>query len=235
MLAPGVALILVQMPAGSFLMGSGDALGFQEERPQRRVTFAQPFWIGRTVLTQAQWQAVAPLPSCAFPGADRPVDSLTWDQAVTFLDQLNRKLERTGDRALRLPSEVEWEYACRAGTDTQYSFVDSEAQLPEHGWFTVNGGGATHPVAQLTPNPWGLFDMHGNVWQWVQDPWNGDYRHTPQDGRPAREGGGLFGNKHVLRGGAWYVNALWCPSRTRARVSPDLRFGSTGFRVAASR
>lgn len=230
-LAPGVDLVLVQIPAGQFEMGSGEDPGHGEERPRHRVTIPRAFWMGRTEVTQAQWTAVAPEPGSKFKGEDQPVDSVTWDEAVAFLAKLNTRLGLPLNRGFRLPSEAEWEYACRAGTATAFSFGDGGSGLPAHGWYSGNADGRSHPVAGLKPNPWGLFDMHGNVWEWCQDAWNSTYQGAPTDGGAWLAGGGMFGNKHVLRGGAWYVNDHWCDSPARAKVTPDLRFGTTGFRV----
>jgi formylglycine-generating enzyme required for sulfatase activity len=234
LLAKDVDLVLVHIPAGSFPMGSGEGRGFGEERPKHTVTIAKAFWMSRTVITQAQWKAAGGAPKTPFKGGSYPVDWATWDQAVAFIRLLNQQLRLTGEKSFRLPSEAEWEYACRAGTHTEFSFGDDASRLPDHGWFTRNSGRESHPVGQLRPNPWGLFDMHGNVWQWCQDPWNGNYKSAPPDGSARITGGGFFQQKHVLRGGAWYVNAHWCRSRSRTKMSPDLRFGSTGFRVVAN-
>jgi formylglycine-generating enzyme required for sulfatase activity/serine/threonine protein kinase len=158
-----------------------------------------------------------------------PVDMISWEDATEFCRKLSAlPKERSAQRAYRLPTEAEWEYACRAGSDTNWSFGNDEASLKAHAWFWDNAGGATHPVGQKKPNAWDLYDMHGNVWQWCVD-WFADdyYRHSPASDPP----GSPRGATHVLRGGAWDYSAVNCRSAFRFHHVPTVRFDCYGFRV----
>jgi formylglycine-generating enzyme required for sulfatase activity len=129
----------------------------------------------------------------------------------------------------RLPTEAEWEYACRAGTTTKYSFGDSESQLGDYGWYDKNSGGTTHPVGGKKPNGWGLYDMHGNVFEWCQD-WYGDY----PSGSTTDPTGAASGSYRVYRGGGWFLISDYCHSAYRFRLTPDYRISYLGFRVLRS-
>ena len=173
----------VKIESGSFMMGSSeDKDAYADEFPQHKVTIDYDFEMGKYPITQAQWRAVAELPKVEielesdpshFKGDDLPVDSITWHEAVEFCARLSAA---TG-KEYRLPSEAEWEYACRAGTTTPYSF--GEGKISEYAHHNSN---ATRNVGELKPNPWGLYDMHGNVWEWCQDDWHDDYNGAPTDG-----------------------------------------------------
>jgi formylglycine-generating enzyme required for sulfatase activity len=147
-----------------------------------------------------------------------------------FIRKLNEKM---GTNTYRLPSEAEWEYACRAGTTTRYSFGDSESNLGEYAWYDNNSGGKTHPVGEKKPNSWGLYDMHGNVWEWVQDTRHPNYNGAPIDGRAWGGGSGLGGVFRVNRGGSWRSIARRCRSANRSAGQSD-RLISIGFRLARS-
>src|SRR5262249_9745907 len=147
--------------------------------PQHRVTL-RAFYLGIYPVTQAQWDAVMASNPSHFKGPDRPVESVPWDDCEAFC----RKLTELTGHLCRLPTEAEWEYACRAGTTTAYSFGD-KAKLGEHGWYEANSGGQTQPVGKQKPNAWGLYDMHGNVWEWCQDWYAADsYAKTPDEAPP---------------------------------------------------
>ncbi|MBI4570177.1 MAG: formylglycine-generating enzyme family protein, partial [Planctomycetes bacterium] len=173
-LGDGVTLRLVLRPAGTFLMGSpADETGrWTCEGPQHRVNVSA-FLMGKYEVTQHQWQAVMGSNPSEFTnaGLDAPVETVSWDDCQKFC-------EKAG---LRLPSEAEWEYACRAGTTTRYSFGDAESALAEYAWHDANSGGTTHPVGQKKPNGWGLYDMHGNVWEWCEDWYHDSYNGAPTD------------------------------------------------------
>ena len=151
-----------------------------------------------------------------FKGEDRPVESVSWKDVQEFVKKLN---EKEGTDKYRLPSEAEWEYACRAGTQTRYSFGDDESKLNEYAWYDKNSGSETHPVGQKKPNPWGLYDMHGNVWEWVQDRWHGDYNGAPSDGSAWEDGSG---SDRVDRGGSWINYARYCRSDPGSASAPWL-------------
>jgi len=214
---------MVLIPAGSFEMGSNENT---DERPVHRVNVPS-FLIGKTEVTQGQWKAVMGSNPSAFSqcGDDCPVDSVSWNDAQDFAQRLSQK---TG-KQYRLPSEAEWEYAARAGSSTKWSFGDSEHQLGDYAWFSANSQGKTQRVAQKRPNAFGLFDMHGNVWEWVQDCWHGDYSGTPTDGSAWTTG--CSNNWRVLRGGSWYGSPASLRSADRLRDAPVIR-GGGGLRLA---
>jgi len=150
---------------------------------------------------------------------------VSWNDAQDFARRLSQK---TG-KQYRLPSEAEWEYAARAGSSTKWSFGDNENQLGEYAWFSSNSQSKTHPAAQKRPNAFGLYDMHGNVWEWTQDCWNANYSGAPGNGS-ARESGDC-GNR-VLRGGSWFIIPTYLRSALRSRITPGYRFNYCGFRLA---
>ena len=163
-----------------------------------------------------------------FEGADRPVESVSWHDAVKFCERLR---ELTGVQ-FRLPSEAEWEYAARAGTTTEYSFGDSERQLGLYAWRYANSNFQTHPVGKKRANPFGLFDMHGNVWEWCQDVWHINYQGAPTDGSAWLSGGDS--SYRVLRGGSWYNPGNLCRSSDRFPNHSDIRNNLVGFRVVVA-
>lgn len=165
--APEVPMEFVLIPAGSFTLGQANSR--EDEQPLTRVTISRPFHLGKFEVTQKQWQAVMGANPSFYQGENRPVEQVSWNDCQAFVAKLNETI--TGF-AFRLPTEAEWEYACRAGTTTEYSHGDGTANLAEYAWFTGNAQRTTHPVGELKPNPWGLHDIHGNVWEWVQD-WYG--------------------------------------------------------------
>jgi len=226
-LPDGVTLELIAIPGGTFYMGSRDGEGRDSEHPRHQVTVA-PFYMGKYPVTQAQWQAVMGNNPARFKGADRPVEQVSWNDAQEFLSRLR---SITGKRSLsgvemRLPTESEWEYVCRAGTETAYAFGDDPVQLDKYAWFEGNSGGETHPVGQLQPNAWGLYDMHGNVWEWCEDTGHGNYNGAPTDG--SAWAGGL---NRVLRGGSWGSGPRGVRSASRFGNDPADRYGLVGFRV----
>ncbi|OLT56291.1 hypothetical protein BI334_32320 [Moorena producens 3L] len=232
---------LVQLKAGKFMMGSpGDESGRDsDEGPQHQVT-VPGFWMGKYQVTQQQWQAVAGYEQVKtgistnpsnFKGQSRPVERVTWHEAKEFCARLNQKFKgQLQGRKFRLPSEAEWEYACRAGTTTRYYFGDNSSQLGDYAWYDGNSGSKTHPVGQKKPNKWKLYDMMGNVWEWCEDTRHGNYDHAPVDGSA------WFDNDNdnrLLRGGSWHHNSRGCRCADR-NYSPDPRYSSYGFRVVCS-
>ncbi len=166
-----------------------------------------------------------------FRGADHPVEGVGWEDAVEFCRRLSElPAEKAAGNVYRLPAEAEWEYACRAGTTTNYSFGDGASDLGDYSWFYNNSGQTTHPVGGKKPNAWGLFDMHGNVFEWCQD-WYGEY----PIGTITDPTGADRGSRRVGRGGSWNATARVCQSTHRFRLNPAYRFSRNfGFRVSMS-
>jgi len=244
-LGQGVNLEMVVIPAGNFQMGSPDTEEgrLKDESPQHQVTVAS-FCLGKYSITQAQWQAVATLPQVnrkldpnpsQFKGKDLPVENVSWYDAVEFCARLSQK---TG-RQYRLPSEAEWEYACRAGTTTPFNF--GETISPElanyNGNFTYGSASKgeyrqkTTPVGKLkVANAFGLYDMHGNVWEWSADCWHDNYQEAPTKGSTWLSDQKNSQNR-MLRGGSWYNNPWFCRSAFRSLNVPDYGNNLIGFRV----
>jgi formylglycine-generating enzyme required for sulfatase activity len=222
-LGGGVKLDLVRIPAGSFSMGSDN--GNNAEKPVHTVTFAKPFYMGKTEVTQEQWQAVVGINLSRFEGPKNPVEQVSWYDCQEFIRKLSG---RTGMR-FSLPSEAEWEYACRAGSAVDFCYGDNEAGLSDYAWYISNAGGQTHPVGQTRGNAWGLFDMHGNVWEWCQDVWHSDYQGAPSDGTAWIQGGDQ--GVRVRRGGSWLNDPRGCRSSDRIGGSPRNIWDGHGVRV----
>jgi formylglycine-generating enzyme required for sulfatase activity len=165
------------------------------------------------------------LPKVGFKGNDRPVETVNWNESVEFCRRLS---EQTG-LEFRLPTEAEWEYAARAGTTTEYSFGDDEKMLGDYAWFDENSANRTHPVGMKLPNRFGLYDMHGNVWEWCEDQWHENYEGAPGDGSAWLSGGDS--TSRVVRGGSWDNGSYLCRSATRVRNHPAGRNGNLGLRL----
>jgi formylglycine-generating enzyme required for sulfatase activity len=245
-LADGVAIKMVRIMGGEFEMGSplGEKERFQSEDPQHSVTL-ESFFLGQMPVTQAQWKVVAGWPKLRvalnptrshFNGANRPVEQVTWEEAMEFCQRLSKRSQRT----YTLPSEAHWEYACRAGSTTPFAF--GETLTPElanyDGNYTYGTGpkGAyrkeTTDVGRFPANAWGLHDMHGNVWEWCLDHWEGTYQGAPSDGRAWLSAGAE--QRRLLRGGSWYAPPRNCRSASRYRRPPSPRNASIGFRLCVS-
>lgn len=238
-----VGMTFVRVPAGQFEMGSPptDPDATPAEKPRHAVTISKPFEIVRHEVTQAQWEAVmgsSPYTSArsnpfyGLPGmAERirqPANPATvsWNDAQAFIAKLN---QREGHRRYRLPTEAEWEYAARAGTTTIYSFGDDVRQLGTYAWFGEDfATGSTHPVGSKSPNAWGLYDVHGNAWEWVQDWYDDSYYARSPATDPT---GPSSGKGKVVRGGSWHVTSGSWRTAFRKSYEPDYRGISIGFRV----
>ena len=228
-LGNGIKLEMVLIPGGTFLMGSEEK---SYEQPVHQVT-VKPFFIGKYPITQEQWKAVMGYNPSSFMGGKRPVEYVSWKDAVEFCGKLSRK---TG-KNYGLPSEAQWEYACRAGTTTPFHF--GETITPD--LVNYNGnypyGSApkgfyrqeTNLVWRFPPNAFGLYDMHGNVWEWCQDVWHGNYNGAPCDGSAWETGNS---NYRVQRGGSWNLNAVYCRSTYRVGYALGYRDRYFGCRVA---
>jgi len=229
-IANSIGMKLKLIPAGSLMMGSED--GDSNTKPVHEVRITKPFYLGVHEVTNAEWKRVMAVdqPPSKWKDNDRPVEQVNWDDAIRFCRRLsNLDVERTAGRVYRLPTEPEWEYACRAGTTTRWSYGDNEKALEGFAWFDGNSGGQTHPVGLKLPNPWGLHDMHGNVWEWCAD------LYGPYPRESATEQAGVAqGGYRVGRGGCWNSNAGGCWSANRGRFGPSYHRSGQGFRVALS-
>jgi formylglycine-generating enzyme required for sulfatase activity len=231
----GESLEMVVIPGGTFLMGSRADHGYDDEHPQHSVTVPS-FLLGKYPVTQGQWMAVMGwLPPCRGEGVRKPVDRISWNDAEAFCERLT---ERTG-RVYRMPSEAEWEYACRARSTTPFYFgetitTDLANYVGEHTYGSEPKGVYRHEtteVGRFPPNAFGLYDMHGNVWEWCADAWHDDYVGAPTDGSVwQRESA----KRRVLRGGCWHDPPDLC--RCACRLKDGVTEGEDfyGFRVAQS-
>jgi uncharacterized protein (TIGR02996 family) len=248
-LTNSIGMHLALVPAGTFQMGSPgqDRSAWQSERPQHPVTISRPFYLGIFPVTQAEYRRVMGTnPSCfAATGTNRssvrrrktdtfPVENLSWDDSVAFCEALSKlPEEQEAGRVYRLPTEAEWEYACRAGTTSRYHFgatitsevANFDGKLPFDGAVKGPSLGRTSAAGSYPPNAWGLYDMHGNVWEWCSDWWDGHYYEvTPHVDPPGPESG----HNRVLRGGSWKNDGFYLRSAHRGWSTRDNRIG---FRV----
>jgi formylglycine-generating enzyme required for sulfatase activity len=236
-------LVLIPAPAGPVAMGSrlsteeliqrfGGTDGFyKSEKPFHPVKIERAFYLATTPVTQGQWRRVMGDNPSSFKacGEDCPVEMVSWEDAQRFIAKLNQ-LE--AGVSYRLPSEAEWEYACRAGSDTEFFFGNDLARLGEFAWYSANSNNQTHPVGGKRPNAWGLYDMNGNAWQWVEDDWHATYDGAPSDGSawidPKRSA------SRVVRGGGWSVIARYCRPPARYYGNAGARTAHVGFRLVRS-
>jgi formylglycine-generating enzyme required for sulfatase activity len=237
-IAPGVKIVMCWIPPGEFLMGSPEDEPFREDNErQHLVTITQGFWLGKYPVTQAQWEAVMGSNPSHFRGSNLPVESVSWNdvsQPKGFLERVNLHAGASG--IFLLPTEAQWEYACRAGTTTALNSgknltadMESCPNLDEVAWYRENSGITTHPVGQKKANAWGLHDMHGNVWEWCAD-WDGKY----VDGTLVDPRGPESGSNRVVRGGSWNNYAGDCRVAGRNYFIPSISYLNFGFRMARS-
>jgi formylglycine-generating enzyme required for sulfatase activity len=242
-----IGMKLVLIPPGEFDMGSPKELIDEElkahgddgwykahlvsEGPQHRVRITKPYWLGATDVTQEEYRRVMGGNPSQFQGdPKRPVEQVSWDEAVEFCRRLSElPREKAAKRRYGLPTDAQWEYACRAGTTTHRYSGDDEAGLVDVAWFDKNEGGTTHPVEQKRPNAWGLYDMYGNVWEWCRDWQDMSYYAKSGTDDPAGPSGGW---NRILRGGSWSYPARYCRSACRLGYPPRDRYGNLGFRAA---
>ena len=198
-----------------------------EERPGHLVTLTRPFYMGKFEVTQRQYLTTIGVNPSRFQNYESPVESVTWHDAIAFCEHLSKQTRQT----VRLPTEAEWEFAARAGTVTKRYSGDSEADLARVGWYCANSGNTTHSVGQKEPNAFGLYDVHGNVWEWCQD-WADEkyYAASP----PVNPSGPAEGSERVSRGGAWHNIPHCCRSSYRAWAVPGETGHNFGFRVVVS-
>ena len=215
----------------------GDASGLDDDQTPHEVTLTKPFKMGVHEVTQAQYEQVMGVNPSKYKGANNPVENVSWEDAVEFSRRLSElPAEKAAGNVYRLPTDAEWEYACRAGTTTKYSFGDDESDFGES-WlgcwenFLENSGTNTHPVGSKLPNAWGLYDMYGNVWEWCQD-WEEDY----PSGSVTDPSGATSGLSRVVRGGCWYNSAevLSEGGPLQARAGVVSASSGFGFRVSLS-
>jgi formylglycine-generating enzyme required for sulfatase activity len=226
-LSGGIKLEMIKIPAGSFLMGSNECV---QEKPIHQVNLRE-FYLGKYCVTQEQWKAIYGNNPSYFKGgflsanSRHPVEQVTWLECRVFCQAIRNF---TGKK-YRLPTEAEWEYACRAGTESFYAFGDTQNVLGDYAWYADNSVGQTHPVGRKKPNPWGLYDLHGNVWEWCEDGWHDNYQGALTDGNAWIEN--HTGSK-VIRGGAWSTHATCCRSTYRDKNNFQGSYYGLGFRVA---
>ena len=233
-----IGMKLVLIPKGTFMMGSPESeKGRQKDETQHEVAISKDYYLGVHEVTQSEYQQVMNKNPSNFQGekikgdsSPHPVDQVSWNDAVEFCKRLSElPEEKKAGRVYRLPTEAEWEYACRAGSKTTYSFGESSQSLGDYAWFFNNNDERTHPVGEKKPNAWGLYDMHGNVWEWCSD-WYGQY----PKGAVSDPAGPKEGSARVQRGGGWFGLAAVCRSAHRDGFIPSVRDADGGFRVALS-
>jgi formylglycine-generating enzyme required for sulfatase activity len=212
----------------SFIMGSAT------EEPAHRVTFEHPFALARYEVTQELYQVVMGNNPSRWKGARNSVEKVSWDEAMDFCAKATRELRQRkligADERIRLPSEAEWEYACRAGTTGAYSFGDAVGDLTHYAWYKDNSKGYDPPVGQKRPNPWGFFDMHGYEFEWCLDGWHPNYEGAPADGSAWGDG-----KERAIRGGAWSASADAARSAARGHAPVEARREEIGFRCVKDR
>ncbi|GHU22904.1 hypothetical protein FACS1894172_07700 [Spirochaetia bacterium] len=235
---PPRSSLFMRIPAGTFMMGSpAPEVNRVGNEVQHKVTISRDFYMGKCEVTQKEYQEVMGTNPSHFKGNNLPVENVSWYDAIEYCNARSRKEGLTpaysgsgasiswnrNANGYRLPTEAEWEYACRAGTSTPYS---SGSSVDSVGWDWGNSGGETHPVGTKQANAWGLHDMHGNVWEWCWD-WYGDYSTSSQTDPT----GAASGTNRVLRGGSWFNIARYLRSANRGYYTPTSRYYNLGFRV----
>jgi formylglycine-generating enzyme required for sulfatase activity len=224
-----IGMKFVLIPAGTFMMGGDSTIEKPEddELPRHKVKISKPFYLGVYEVTQRQWKTVMGYNPSYFKGEDNPVEMASWVDIQEFIKRLNKKEKHS---RYRLPTEAEWEYAIRAGTTSVNYFGNDMSQILDYAWIEDNSGGTTHPVGLKRPNPWGLYDMIGNVWEFVKDWYGENYYAKSPSVDPT---GPSSGTGRVDRGCGWRGPWL-CRSAFRASHDPTSPFEGDGFRLALS-
>ena len=222
-----IGMELVLIPAGSFRMGGDKKLEQAEdhETPRHIVKISKTFYMGKYEVTQSQWSEIMNNNPSEFKEDIRPVERVSWNDVQEFIQKLNNKEETN---KYRLPTEAEWEYAARADTKSTYCFSSDIKTLSQYAWYRKNSEGKTHPIGQLKPNAWGLYDVHGNVHEWCQDWFDRNYYSQSPSNLPLGPSSGLA---KVLRGGDWGSEDWYCRCASRSLSSPDRRSNRLGFRL----
>ncbi|MCX8494865.1 MAG: formylglycine-generating enzyme family protein [Akkermansiaceae bacterium] len=224
-IAPGVKIVMCWIPAGEFLMGSPeDEEGRGVNESQVQVKLSRGFWLGQTQVTQAQWQAVMGNDPSSFKGVKLPVETVSWHDAQEFIAKINASCRLLDGMQMALPTEAQWEYACRAGETGPYS----GGSIDQVAWHCINSEDRTHAVGTKNPNAWGLYDMHGNVEEWCAD-WYGAKLKGGIDPQ-----GASSGPDRVIRGGSWFYTGHFCRAAGRNGIMPFEKIVLIGFRVACS-
>ncbi|MDR3182787.1 MAG: SUMF1/EgtB/PvdO family nonheme iron enzyme [Planctomycetaceae bacterium] len=220
-------------PAGTFMMGSpAEETGRHGNETPHQIMLTQGFWMGETEVTQEQWESIMGDNPSKFKGAKLPVECVSWDDCQDFVKKLNALGTAPKGYTFALPTEAQWEYACRAGSTTAYCFGDDVYLLDAYCWDSDNSDEKTHKVGIKKANVWGLYDMHGNVWEWCSD-WYGQYpRPTASASKRIDPVGASFGTIRVSRGGSWYYELEHCRSAFRYYCTPDFDNADWGVRVA---
>ena len=220
----GFCFEMIYVEGGEFLMGSEE---YNDEKPIHPVALSN-YYIGKYLVTQGLWQAVMQSNPSYFVGADRPVETVSWDEVQTFIDRLNKATEKS----FRLPTEAEWEFAARGGKKSHDFKYSGSNKLQEVGWYDENSYGETKPVGLKFSNELGLYDMSGNVWEWCKDWYDSDYySECSKVGLVTDPPGPDQGVNRVLRGGNYFNNAENCRVTNRNNNHPDNRFNNDGFRL----
>lgn len=232
-LGNGIYMEMVRIPAGKFTIGSPTNEKDRRENESPLIEVKVPsFYMAKFAVTQEQWLAIVGSNVATFrDNLQAPMESISWLEAQEFCRRLATKTQHL----YRLPSESEWEYACRAGTNTAYHFGDDSTQLSDYAWFAANADKRSHPIGQKVPNPWGLYEMHGGVWEWCEDTWH-DTWHDNFYGAPADGKAWIEGNvgRRVRKGGSWSNEAKLCRSASREWHWQGDRYNDIGFRVVIS-
>jgi formylglycine-generating enzyme required for sulfatase activity len=223
----GVELVLI--PAGSFRMGGDKKLEQAEdhETPRHIVKISKTFYMGKYEVTQSQWSEIMNNNPSEFKDDIRPVERVSWNDVQEFIQKLNNKEETI---KYSLPTEAEWEYAARADTESTYCFSGDIQILSQYAWYRKNSAGKTHPIGQLKPNAWGLYDVHGNVHEWCQDWFDRNYYSQSPSNSPLGPSSGLA---KVSRGGDWGSEDWYCRCASRSLSSPNRRSNRLGFRLVS--